>query len=494
LLLQQKHAEAEPLVRDLLAMREKAEPDLWTTFNTRSMLGGCLLSDKKYADAEALLLQGYEGMKERQARIPPIGKPRLTEAIERLVQLYDAWDKPDEAAKWRKELAESVEPAASDPLPWLVRGRWYANHGQDEKARAQFAQALKLDPDHPLCRLERAKQSADMSAVWDFSQGAAEWSAGDNGRLSMAGGVLTMEGTGRDPMFMANVNTPPGQKVLTICARVTSAMKCQIFWQSETAAWFAGERSVRLDMAGSDGKWREYCASFEAESDLISLRFDLPDEGESKLELAWMVLAGEPSEASLQRAVELAGNDPAPWIERAHWYAKRGEHEKAQADFAQALKLDPEHPLCRLERAKQEGEVRAVWDFSEGPAGWSVGNNAQLTTAKGVLVMEGTGPDPIFIANLNAPAGRKVLTICARVKSAMNCQIFWRTKTGASFTEESEERSVRFDMPGSDGKWHEYRVSFEAESELVSLRFDLPDEGESKLELAWMMLTDDPNP
>jgi hypothetical protein len=27
--------------------------------------------------------------------------------LERLVQLYDAWGKPDEAAKWRKELAQS---------------------------------------------------------------------------------------------------------------------------------------------------------------------------------------------------------------------------------------------------------------------------------------------------------------------------------------------------------------------------------------------------
>ena len=31
-------------------------------------------------------------------------RQHLTEALERLVQLYDAWDKPDEAAKWRKEL------------------------------------------------------------------------------------------------------------------------------------------------------------------------------------------------------------------------------------------------------------------------------------------------------------------------------------------------------------------------------------------------------
>ncbi|MHB8736664.1 MAG: hypothetical protein ACYC6M_15285 [Terriglobales bacterium] len=69
------------------------------THARRALLGG-----KKYADAEPLLLAGYEGMKKQQAKIPPQGKVRLTEAVERLVQLYEAMDKKDDAAKWRKEL------------------------------------------------------------------------------------------------------------------------------------------------------------------------------------------------------------------------------------------------------------------------------------------------------------------------------------------------------------------------------------------------------
>ncbi len=58
--------EAEPLLRECLAIREKALPDNWLTFNTRSMLGGLLLGQKKYEEAEPLLLAGYEGMKERE--------------------------------------------------------------------------------------------------------------------------------------------------------------------------------------------------------------------------------------------------------------------------------------------------------------------------------------------------------------------------------------------------------------------------------------------
>src|SRR5262249_1682435 len=104
LLQQRKHAEAEPVLRDCLVLREKKEPDAWTTFNTKSMLGGALLGLKKYAEASPLLVQGYEGMKQREAKIPPQGKVGLTEALERLVQLYNAWGQKDQADQWRKEL------------------------------------------------------------------------------------------------------------------------------------------------------------------------------------------------------------------------------------------------------------------------------------------------------------------------------------------------------------------------------------------------------
>jgi tetratricopeptide (TPR) repeat protein/tRNA A-37 threonylcarbamoyl transferase component Bud32 len=111
LLRQDKHAEAEKPLRDCLAIRRQKEPAAWSTFNTQAQLGAALLGQKKYAEAEPLLLKGYEGMKQREAMIPPQGKVRLTEALQWLVQLYDAWDKPDEAARWRKELDASKAEA-----------------------------------------------------------------------------------------------------------------------------------------------------------------------------------------------------------------------------------------------------------------------------------------------------------------------------------------------------------------------------------------------
>jgi serine/threonine protein kinase/tetratricopeptide (TPR) repeat protein len=105
LLQQQKDAEAEPILRECLAILEKERPDDWRRFVALSLLGGSLLGQKKYAEAEPLLLQGYEGMKQREDKIPPTRKGRLPRAAERLVKLYEAWDKKDEADRWRAELA-----------------------------------------------------------------------------------------------------------------------------------------------------------------------------------------------------------------------------------------------------------------------------------------------------------------------------------------------------------------------------------------------------
>ena len=75
LLLQKKPAEAELKLRECLTIRQKIQPDDWTTFETKSILGEALLEQKKFADAEPLLLSGYEGMKHREDAIPPRTSP-----------------------------------------------------------------------------------------------------------------------------------------------------------------------------------------------------------------------------------------------------------------------------------------------------------------------------------------------------------------------------------------------------------------------------------
>ena len=109
LIQQGKWSAAEPVLRECLAIREKSQPDDWTTFNTRSLLGGSLVGQKKFAEAEPLIVSGYEEMKSRESKIPPPGKPRFTEAAERVVRLYEEWGKKDKAAEWRTRLAKPTD-------------------------------------------------------------------------------------------------------------------------------------------------------------------------------------------------------------------------------------------------------------------------------------------------------------------------------------------------------------------------------------------------
>jgi hypothetical protein len=101
LLQQKKWADAEPVLRESLGICEKKEPDDWRTFNTMSVLGGALLGQKKHAEAEPLLLKGYEGMRAREDKIPEPAKKRIPDALNRLIELYIATDKPEDVKKYQ---------------------------------------------------------------------------------------------------------------------------------------------------------------------------------------------------------------------------------------------------------------------------------------------------------------------------------------------------------------------------------------------------------
>ncbi len=107
LLRQHKYVEAEPLSRECLEIRERKQPDEWTTFNARSLLGESLWGQKKYAEAEPMLVSGYQGLKQRETKISPRLKVRVNSAIERLVHLYESTGKKEEAEKWRKAFEQA---------------------------------------------------------------------------------------------------------------------------------------------------------------------------------------------------------------------------------------------------------------------------------------------------------------------------------------------------------------------------------------------------
>jgi tetratricopeptide (TPR) repeat protein len=106
---------AEAMLRENVALAANKHPTAWFTSHMRCVLGASLVGQGKYADAEPLLVQGYEGLKERAGKMPKARANRVrVEAVESLIRLYDALQSPDEAAKWKREL-ETLREAAVKP-------------------------------------------------------------------------------------------------------------------------------------------------------------------------------------------------------------------------------------------------------------------------------------------------------------------------------------------------------------------------------------------
>jgi tetratricopeptide (TPR) repeat protein len=106
--------EAEELLRECLEGRLKMQPKTFLLASTQAPLGRVLAEQKKYDEAEQLLLAGYEGLKANAASTPGWGKHYLPDTVEWLVQLYDATDQKAKADEWRKQL-EAVKAAAKPP-------------------------------------------------------------------------------------------------------------------------------------------------------------------------------------------------------------------------------------------------------------------------------------------------------------------------------------------------------------------------------------------
>jgi hypothetical protein len=100
---QGKFAEAEPVARETLEAEKKVLPDDWQRYRDASLLGESLAGEKKYAEAEPLLLEGYQGMLDRQDRIAVPDRYNLDLGHQWLIQLYQAWGKPDKAAEWKNK-------------------------------------------------------------------------------------------------------------------------------------------------------------------------------------------------------------------------------------------------------------------------------------------------------------------------------------------------------------------------------------------------------
>ena len=103
---------AEQLLREALPIRARApglvpsrrrtiSEDDWSVATTNALLGASLVAQRRYSDAEAVLLKARRDLDTQPQ--PPARDVKAT--MNALVRLYDAWGKRDAAAVYRARLA-----------------------------------------------------------------------------------------------------------------------------------------------------------------------------------------------------------------------------------------------------------------------------------------------------------------------------------------------------------------------------------------------------
>lgn len=94
----QRTAEAEKLLREAVRIRSENVPEThFLRATANGALGEFLTTQRRFPEAEPLLVSSYESLKQSQNA----SSPRMRLALERLVELYEKWQKPDLATKYR---------------------------------------------------------------------------------------------------------------------------------------------------------------------------------------------------------------------------------------------------------------------------------------------------------------------------------------------------------------------------------------------------------
>jgi serine/threonine-protein kinase len=101
LLRENQPVEAESLLREAWEIRKKTAPGQWLTANNESLIGECLLEEKRYAEAEPFLKAGYETLK----ILLGDKHQKTVEALQRLIKLYQKTNNAKLAAEYGAQLS-----------------------------------------------------------------------------------------------------------------------------------------------------------------------------------------------------------------------------------------------------------------------------------------------------------------------------------------------------------------------------------------------------
>jgi len=103
LYLTNRVAEAEPIVREALAILLARQPDDNQTHATRILFGQILLAQGRIADAELELNAGYQELKKQGHKLFFATRRRLPEALDGLAKCAESMNRPVDAERWRAE-------------------------------------------------------------------------------------------------------------------------------------------------------------------------------------------------------------------------------------------------------------------------------------------------------------------------------------------------------------------------------------------------------
>ena len=216
------YRESEAALREAVEVSKKTNSNTWEHFYAVSWLGRPLLSQGKFADAEPLMISGYEGLMQNIGSIPEYTDVDFRVLILAIVELYREWGKESESAEWaetlekhrrasieakrlRVQASESADRGAlrdalqnyerARSLPWQLAihrpARLYARSLDWERANSAFANAFPVDASwQELCLLFRLDRPDEYRALRrivlkDYTNPGRKWQYFDNLRMSL---------------------------------------------------------------------------------------------------------------------------------------------------------------------------------------------------------------------------------------------------------------------------------------------------------------------